>query len=117
MISRSKGFRGLCVVLSRGLTAIRTTEILTHQSMKPTILPVIAGLSLALTSFAAQAADQFGEITTLENFGGPSSGTYKPTAEEAQRIATWIDVSSSLAEVKEAQHRIARCRVIDPEND
>lgn len=37
--------------------------------------------------------------------------------EEAQRIATWIDVSSSLAEVKEAQHRIARCRLIDPENE
>jgi len=39
---------------------------------------------------SAQTA-QFSEMTTLEHFGGPSSGTYKPTDAEKQRIAWWRD--------------------------
>jgi hypothetical protein len=37
--------------------------------------------------------------------------------EEAQRIATPVEISSSLATVRAAQHRIVRCRVTDPENE
>jgi hypothetical protein len=37
--------------------------------------------------------------------------------EEAQRIAAWVEISSSLARVHGAQHRIASCRVIDPERN
>lgn len=33
---------------------------------------------------AAKPSDAFGEMTTLEQFGGPSSGTYKPT--EAEKL-------------------------------
>ena len=32
-------------------------------------------------------AGSFGEMTTLEDFGGPSTGTYRPTAAERARIA------------------------------
>ena len=34
--------------------------------------------------------------------------------EEAQRVAHGIDISSSLATLNLAQHRIARCRLADP---
>jgi hypothetical protein len=34
--------------------------------------------------------------------------------EEAQRVATWIDISSSLVTVNGVQHRIALGRVADP---
>jgi hypothetical protein len=37
--------------------------------------------------------------------------------EEAQRIATPVEISSGLATVRAAQHRIVRCRVTDPENE
>lgn len=37
------------------------------------------------------------------------------TLDEAERIISWIDMSPSVAST--AQHRMARCRLIDPEND
>lgn len=37
--------------------------------------------------------------------------------EEAQHIATRVEISSSLATVHGAQHRIVRCRVTDSENE
>jgi alpha-L-fucosidase len=42
------------------------------------------------------AAESFGEMTTLDSFGGPSSGTYKPTAAEKARIAWWRDAKFGL---------------------
>lgn len=38
----------------------------------------------------AQTA-QFSEMSTLDQFGGPSSGTYNPTPAEKQRIGWWRD--------------------------
>jgi alpha-L-fucosidase len=41
----------------------------------------------AAISLGNLTAGSFSEMTTLEQFGGPSSGTYKPTREQAARIA------------------------------
>jgi hypothetical protein len=37
--------------------------------------------------------------------------------DEAQRIATWVEIPSSLATVHGGQYEIAHCRVTDPENE
>ena len=37
------------------------------------------------------------------------------TLDEAERIISWIDMSPSVAST--AQHRMARCRPFDPEDD
>jgi len=43
---------------------------------------------IAITlSLPIQAQVSFGEVTSLDHFGGPSSGVYSPTLEESQRIA------------------------------
>jgi alpha-L-fucosidase len=51
---------------------------------------------VALAQFSAIAAEQFGEMTTLDSFGGPSSGTYHPTEAEKARIAWWRDAKFGL---------------------
>lgn len=52
------------------------------------ILTIFASLSSNMV--VAQEAN-FGEITTLEQFGGPSSGKYNPSKEEQKRISWWRD--------------------------
>ncbi len=37
--------------------------------------------------------------------------------EEAQRILGWIDLPSSLATLHRAEHRVAGCRLSDPESE
>jgi hypothetical protein len=37
------------------------------------------------------------------------------TLDEAERIISWIDMSPSVAST--AQHRMVRCRLVDPEDD
>ena len=53
---------------------------------------------VVLTQFpaASAAAETFGEMTTLDSFGGPSSGTYKPTESEKARIEWWRDAKFGL---------------------
>jgi hypothetical protein len=36
--------------------------------------------------------------------------------EEAQRIAGWVDIPSSMATFQATEHRIAGCRLTDPKN-
>lgn len=56
--------------------------------MKPNAILLSTLLSIAITTISpSAAAAEFGEITTLESFGGPSSGTYRPTKAEANRVA------------------------------
>jgi hypothetical protein len=43
--------------------------------------------------------------------------TERDALQEAERIAGWIDFPPNLAAVRKPQHRIAGCRVIDPENE
>ena len=37
--------------------------------------------------------------------------------EEAHRIAGWVDIPSSMATFHAVEHRIAGCRLTDPENE
>jgi len=37
--------------------------------------------------------------------------------EAAQRIAAWVEISSSLATVHGTQHRIVSCRVTEPDRE
>ena len=59
-----------------------------------------AGFTAALVALASSqatiAAEMFGEMTTLDSFGGPSSGTYKPTESEKARIEWWRDAKFGL---------------------
>ena len=55
--------------------------------MKPHCLTLLAILAIGTPANAEKSAAQFGEMTTLDSFGGPSSGNYKPTAAEAERVA------------------------------
>ena len=62
--------------------------------MKLTRKTIVALLFISQIIYAQQVNGQnaqFSEMTTLEHFGGPSSGTYKPTDAEKQRIAWWRD--------------------------
>jgi alpha-L-fucosidase len=45
---------------------------------------------------SGKAAESFGEMTTLDSFGGPSSGNYNPTPDEAARIAWFRDAKFGL---------------------
>lgn len=54
------------------------------------ILLFVGCMCLSWHLLFAQEA-QFSEMTTLEQFGGPSSGKYNPTPAERQRIAWWRD--------------------------
>ena len=58
--------------------------------MKTHFISLLSALAVGISATAQQpAAGSFGEMTTLDSFGGPSSGTYKPTPAEAERIAWW----------------------------
>jgi len=65
-------------------------------------LTAFAGLCFALPAVAQPpeanpaAAPAFGEMTKLEDFGGPSSGTYHPSEAEKKRIAWWRDAKFGL---------------------
>ena len=45
---------------------------------------------------SGKAPESFGEMTTLDSFGGPSSGIYNPTPDEKKRIAWWRDAKFGL---------------------
>jgi len=62
--------------------------------MKPTKKIIITLLLISQLIYVQQANAQnaqFSEMTTLDQFGGPSSGTYNPTLAEKQRIAWFRD--------------------------
>jgi alpha-L-fucosidase len=59
------------------------------MKMKNLLISTIC-VSLSCNMALAQEAN-FSEITTLEQFGGPSSGEYNPSKEEQQRISWWRD--------------------------
>ncbi len=63
--------------------------------MPPLFITLLFGLLLGSSAIAetsnASSAPQFGEMTTLEDFGGPSSGTYHPNEAEKKRIEWWRD--------------------------
>ena len=51
------------------------------------MLRILCNLVVITISFPIQAQVSFGEVTSLDHFGGPTSGVYSPTLEESQRIA------------------------------
>ena len=60
--------------------------------MKPVLVTLFSCLLVGTPLFAEkEPAPQFGEMTTLEDFGGPSSGTYHPNEAEKKRIEWWRD--------------------------
>ncbi len=65
--------------------------------MKHTLMTGLTAALVVLAQFpASTAAETFGEMTTLDSFGGPSSGTYHPTEAEKQRIEWWRDAKFGL---------------------
>ncbi len=56
----------------------------------------LAALCLGLVLAQATSAQQFGEMTSLEQFGGPASGVYKPTEAEKERVAWFRDAKFGL---------------------
>ena len=59
-------------------------------------LSIHAELPVVSPPTSAPPAAQFSEMTTLESFGGPSSGTYTPTPAEAARIAWFREAKFGL---------------------
>jgi len=65
--------------------------------MKSSLIAVLIGMAAGVEAYATQPASQsapaahFGEMTSLEQFGGPSSGSYNPTQAEQQRVAWFRD--------------------------
>lgn len=62
--------------------------------MKLTQKTIVALLFISQLIYTQQVkaqTSQFGEMTTLEQFGGPSSGVYNPTQAEKDRIAWFRD--------------------------
>jgi alpha-L-fucosidase len=70
------------------------TIIINYLIMRKTTMRIYYISLVCLAAFVqgvrAQSA-QFGEMTGLEQFGTSSSGVYKPTTAEKQRIAWWRD--------------------------
>lgn len=60
------------------------------KSTKNIIVLLLISQMIYVQQLSAQNI-QFSEMTTLDQFGGPSSGTYNPTPAEKQRIAWWRD--------------------------
>lgn len=59
--------------------------------MRNTVLSILCAGLLVHTAPTFAQEGNFSEMTTLEQFGGVSSGVYNPTPEERQRIAWWRD--------------------------
>ncbi len=57
------------------------------RKFKGLLLGLLAISQLSNIQLVSAQTSQFSEMTTLEQFGGPSSGTYTPTQAEKQRIA------------------------------
>ena len=70
------------------LKPLRNLQTLTAFASLCFALPAVAQAPEAKPA----AAPQYGEMTSLETFGGPSSGTYNPNAAEAERIAWFREV-------------------------
>ena len=64
--------------------------------LKHTALTALLGMTLCVNTFAQKGETAFGEMTTLDSFGGPSSGNYTPSAEEAARIAWFREAKFGL---------------------